>query len=300
MNENIILEREKPYIDKICNEYQYDSNIKHLLYLMIPAFIIKYGTSKEKLVLNTFREIKIISSNKKSKMVRAYFSSVPKKQGADYITRKYMVIYNYQQIGLIDLLDNLVHEFNHAINSYISEIKVTSSYVYLRTGLTYKVYHKDTLDFIKKDNSYILEEIINTKQTSDIINIMKNFHPTDSSLQNTIYAINAETNHQYSSDSYYLQSYICKEILNNRTFISTLENLRINGEIYDIKNWFDNIMGKKGKYNELVDKLKEVYDLEVEYVSKKIFKSITRNKIRDTSREIMRLIEQFNQNVNFR
>ena len=282
MNENLILEREKEYIDEICDQYQYDSNIKHLLYLMIPAFIIKYGTNKEKLVLNTFRDIQIISSNKESKMVRAYFSSIPKKIGEEYITKKYMVIYNYQQIGLIDLLDNLVHEFNHAINSYINEIKLTKKYLYLRTGLTYKVYQKDTLNFIRKDDSYILDEI------------------TDSSLQNTIYAINAETNHKYSSDSYYLQSYICKEILNNRTFISTLENLRINGEIYDIKNWFDDIMGEKGKYDELVKKLKEVYDLEVKYISKKIWKSITRNKIRETSREIMRLIERFNQNVNFR
>ena len=129
---------------------------------------------------------------------------------------------------------------------------------------------------------------------------MKKFNPKDSSIQNTIYAINAETNHHYSSDSYYLQSYICKEILNNRTFLPTLENLRINGEIFDISKWFDDIMGKEGKYKELISLLKEVYDLELRYVEKPLFKSIIRNKIRDKSREIMRLIEKYNQNVNFR
>lgn len=299
MNESYLLEREKPYIDEISNKYQYDSNIRHILYIMIPAFIIKYGTSKEKLILNTFRDIQIIRSNKESKNVRAYYSSTPKKQGEEYITKKYMVIYNYERIGLIDLLDNLVHEFNHAINSYINETRISKNYLYLRTGLTYRIYNKENLTFIKKDNSYILEEIINTKQTEDIINIMKDFHPTDTSIQNTIYAINAETNHKYNSDSYYLQSYICREILENRTFLSTLENLRINGEVYDIPNWFDDIMGEKGKYKELIQELVDVYELEVKLVEQKIFKSITIGKIRDKSRNIMHIINQFNNNVNF-
>lgn len=300
MNENYILEREKPYIDDISNKYQYDSNIRHLLYLMIPAFIIKYGNNKEKLILNTFRDIQIIKSNKENKTIKAYYSSTPKKINNEFITKKYMVIYNYQSIGLIDLLDNLVHEFNHAINSYINEIKTSSKYLYLRTGLTYRIYNKENLAFIKKDNSYVLEEIINTKQTSDIINIIKNMQPTDNSLKTTIYAINAETNHKYNSDSYYLQSYICKEILNNRTFLPTLENLRINGEIYDVSKWFDDIMGKDGAYKELINLLKRVYDLEVEYVNKTLFKSFTVNKIRDISQQIKRIIDKFNQNVNFR
>lgn len=299
MNENYILEREKPYIDEISNKYHYDTNIKHILYIMIPAFIMKYGTSKEQLVLNTFRDIQIIRSNKESKNVRAYYSSTPKKQGEEYITKKYMVIYNYEKIGLIDLLDNLVHEFNHAINSYINETRVSKNYLYLRTGLTFRIYKKENLSFIKKDNSYILEEIINTKQTEDIINIMKDFKPTDTSIQNTIYAINAETSHKYNSDSYYLQSYICREILENRTFLSTLENLRINGEVYDIPNWFDDIMGEKGKYKELIQELVDVYELEVKLVEQKLFKSITIGKIRDKSRTIMHMINQFNNNVNF-
>lgn len=300
MNENYILDREKNYIDQISDQYNYDSNIRHLLYIMIPAFIMKYGMNKEKLILNTFRDIQIIKSNKESKQIKAYFSSMPKKINNEFITKKYMVIYNYQDIGLIDLLDNLVHEFNHAINSYVNEIRTSKKYLYLRTGLTYRVYKIDNLAFVKKDNSFILEEIINTKQTSDIINIIKKFQPNDTSIQNTIYAINAETNHSYNSESYYLQSYICKEILNNRTFLPTMENLRINGEIYDIEKWFDDIMGEDGKYRELINCLKEVYDLEIQYVERKIFKGILRNRIRDKSRDIMRLIERFNQNVNFR
>ncbi len=300
MNSNDVMEREKPFINQICEKYHYDSNIQHLLYIMIPAFIIKYGASKEKLILKTFEEIQIVISNEKDKMVKAYYSSTPRKIGDTFSTKKYMVIQNYENISLVDLLDNLVHEFNHAVNSFQNEIRETPHYILLRTGLTYRAYQKEDLSFVKKHDSYILEEIINTKQTSDIINIIKGFDPKNSSVANTIYAINSETEHHYNSNSYYLQSYVCKEILNNRTFISTLENLRLSGEVYDIQKWFDNIVGKEGMYKELIQKLREVYDLEVKYSEQKIFKSMTIQKIRTLSSEILRIVDKFNHSVNYR
>ena len=296
MDNNRIIEREKDFIEKISNKYDYDSNIKHLLYLIIPAFIIKYGLDKEKLILNTFENIRIISSNKKDERILAYYASVPILKDDKYITKKNMVIQNYNNISLISLLDNLVHEFNHAVNSYLNEIKETKNYLYIRTGLTNRVYNKNNLSFIKKEDSYILEEIINTKQTSDIINIIKSFDNDNS----TIYAINSETDNKYNSNSYYLQSYITKEILNNRTFISTLENLRLNGEIDEIEKWFDNIIGKDNSYKEFIKELKEIHDLEIEYTKKKIFKVFTLNKIKDKSNNIMRMVNKFNNSVNYK
>ena len=199
MDSNLVIEREKHYIDEICDKYNYDSNIRHLLYIIIPAFIIKYGINKEKLILNTFRDIKIKISNNESKTIRAYYYSKPIKKEDQFITQKYMVIQNYKKIGLIELLDDLVHEFNHAINSYVNEV-IVSDYLYLRTGLSLRKYNKSNLSFIDKDKSFILEEIINTKQTEDIINIIKEFDPNNRSISNTIYSINIETNHKYNSD----------------------------------------------------------------------------------------------------
>ena len=300
MDSNLVIEKEKEFIDKISDEYGYDSNIRHLLYVIIPAFIIKYGISKEKLILDTFKEIIIINSNKESNMVKAYYSSIPRYINGEYKTIKKMVIHNYNKISLVNLLDNLVHEFNHAVNSYQKEIKETNKYILLRTGLTYRVYNKSDLSFVKKDNSFILEEIINTKQTEDVINIIKSFNPNNSSISNTIYAINSETNHMYNSNSYYLQSYVCKEILENRTFISTLEGLRLTGDIYEITKWFDDIVGQKGKYKELIILLIEIFDLEIEYSKRKYFKSIIINKIKDKSKQITRIIDEYNNNVNFK
>ena len=300
MDSNLVIQRERPIIDQISDMYNYDSNIRHLLYIIIPAFIIKYGVQKEKLIIDAFKKIKIVSSDKQSETVKAYYSSVPKLINNEFKTVKHMVIQNYNKISLVDLLDNLVHEFNHAINSHINEILEKKNFLYLRTGLTFRVYKKQDLSFVRKDASYILEEIINTKQTNDIINIIKSFNPNDSEIDNTIYAINSETSHKYNSNSYYLQGYICKKILENKTFINTLENLRINGEVYDINNWFDNIIGTEGSYKEFITLLNDVFDLELEYSRRKVFKSILLGKIKDESLKIMRIIDTFNNNVNFR
>ena len=300
MDSNLIIEKEKDFIDQISDKYEYDDNIRHLLYIIIPAFIIKYGMKNEKLILNTFRDIRIVKSDKQEKYVKAYFSSRPVYINGEYSTVKYMVIQNYSKISLIDLLDNLVHEFNHAVNSYREEIRVTKNYVYLRTGLTYRVYKKDPISFVRKDSSYLLEEIINTKQTEEVINIIKSFDGDNRNISNTIYAINNETDHKYNSNSYYLESYSCKQILENRTFINTLANLRLVGDVYNINEWFDDIIGKEGTYKELIELLNVMYNLEYEYSEKKIFKSITLGKIRSVSRKIMHIVETFNNNVNYR
>ena len=300
MDSNLVIEKEKAFIDQISDRYEYDENIRHLLYIIIPAFVIKYGIKNESLILNTFRDIRIIKSEKQDKYVKAYYSSHPVYENGEYSTVKFMVIQNYNKISLIDLLDNLVHEFNHAVNSYRDEIRVTKNYIYLRTGLTYRVYKKDPLSFVRKDPSYLLEEIINTKQTEEVINIIKSFDFENRDISNTIYAINNETDHKYNSNSYYLESYACKQILENRTFINTLANLRLVGEVFNITKWFDDITGQEGSYKELISLLNKIYDLEKEYIDRKLFKSLTLGKIRETSRKIMRIVETFNNNVNYR
>ena len=78
MDSNLVIQRERPIIDKISDMYNYDSNIRHLLYIIIPAFIIKYGVQKEKLIIDAFKKIRIVSSDKQSETVKAYYSSVPK------------------------------------------------------------------------------------------------------------------------------------------------------------------------------------------------------------------------------
>ena len=64
-----LVERYIPFVNELQNMYGYNSNITHLLYLIIPAFVHKYSISKENLIINTFRQTKIIISTKEHKLL---------------------------------------------------------------------------------------------------------------------------------------------------------------------------------------------------------------------------------------
>lgn len=288
-------------IDELSKKYHYNSNITHLLYLIIPAFITKYSLSKEKMILNTFEQTQIIISPKKDKTIEAYYTSIPKYENNKITTTKYIVIQNYENISLIQLLDNLVHEFNHAINSYHKEIKIKNNILYLRTGLTNISYTLPDLSPLKKENSYILEEILNTNQTEEIINIIKNYHdPINQDLNNTIYAINSETSLSYNSKSYQTENLIFAPILENKTFLSTLNNLRISGDIDDIESWFNYITNIKNSYQKLNNNLIQIKQLETELLTTKIFKNRKINQIKSLLTNTLEIIEQFNHNCNYK
>ena len=216
----LLIEKYIPFVKELSIKYQYNSNITHLLYLIIPAFIHNYSLSKEKIILSTFLETKIIISSKQDKNIQAYYTSITTYQNNKISTTKYIILQNYENISLINLLDNLIHEFNHAIHSYHQEIKTKDNILYLRTGLTYASYSLPNLTPLKKDSSYILEEILNTNQTEQMINIIKEYHdPNHPEINNTIYAINNETSTTYTSKSYYLENILFQKILENKTFL---------------------------------------------------------------------------------
>ena len=297
----LLIEKYIPFVDKISSEYQYNSNISHLLYLIIPAFVTKYSIYKEKLILNTFQNIRIIISKETSQTIEAYYTSIPNYQNNTIKTNKFIVIQNYEKITLVQLLDNLVHEFNHAMNSYEKEILIKENTLYLRTGLTYATYTIPDLTPIKKDDSYVLEEILNTNQTEEIINIIKSYQdPNNSSINTTIYSLNNETDEKYTSNAYYLENTLLKPILENKTFLSTLNNLRITGDIENIEDWFNNITGIKNSYQKLIQYLNEIINLEQTLITKKFFKNRIIRKIKDLFDKVLEIITIFNKNCNYR
>ena len=289
------------FVDELSKMYQYDTNICHLLYLIIPAFVTKYSIYKENLILNTFRNVRIFISDEASSTIQAYYTSIPHYDGNMVTTTKYIVLKNYHDISLVQLLDSLVHEFNHAINSYQKEIHIKDNSLLLRTGLTYIHYSLPDLSPLKKNDSYVLEEILNTNQTEEIINIIKSYRDSyHANFNNTIYSLNNETSNQYTSNAYYLENTILRPILENKTFVSTLNSLRISGDIEDIENWFDHIVGKTNSYYQLNQYLLEMMNLESQYSTKKFFKQRIVEKIRDLSKKISDIIDIFNQNCNYR
>ena len=151
MSLNTLLERCRNTVDEIAVIYHYPSNITHLLYLIVPAFIIKYGYDQERYLFKAFTEIPVLILDSGDKVYQAYYSSIPEKSENGYVTRKGIVLKHYQDINLMQLLDNLTHEFNHAVNSIHNEILEKDDHLYIRTGLTYIIYDKNTLKPISKE-----------------------------------------------------------------------------------------------------------------------------------------------------
>lgn len=299
MEDKILVDRYKNFVDEICERYRYDGNIRHLLYIIIPGFVKKYGINKERLIMNVFQNVRVFISDKKSEIVNAYYTSVPRYMGDKLVTDKLIVIQNYEKISLVHLLDNLVHEFNHAIHSYHNEIRIDEEMVYLRTGLTWAMYDKKSLRPIEKDISYVLEEIINTRQTEEVIDIIKSFSGVSGEFGNTVYSINNETSDRYNSKAYFLESYICKKILENRTFISTLDSLRISGNVSDIEGWFDHIIGKSGTYKRFIRGLNQVLSMEMEFMNVRFFKKIKIQKLRKLTQEVMEIVDEFDSHCHY-
>ncbi len=300
---NQLIKNSKKIVDDIAIKYNYPSNITHLLYLILPAFIIKYGNNHERYLIDSFKKIPIIIDDKGDKIYQAYYTAVPFLSDDKYITRKAIVLKNYHNIGLMQLIDNLVHEINHAINSINQEVKEDNDKLSIRTGLTWSIYDKKILKPIGKDNNAILEEIINTKQTEtivDIINSFSNYEINDTEVSNTIYAIQHSIDKNYRSKSYFLQSQICKELTNNKTFISTLENLRFKGDVHDIEYWFNSITGVDDSYKRLATILADTLKLQVDITNKKGLKFLKINKIRKLNDEAKKIVKLFSQNCNYR
>ena len=298
MNDRII-ERYSKLVEDISLKYNYDSNIKHLLYLIIPAFSIKYKY-REKLINDTFSSIPIMINKEKTGNVNAYYTSIPRSDNGKITTNKYIVVNNYEKISLVTLLDSLVHEYNHAINSYNNEIKEENNLIYVRTGLTFITYNKNTFNSVSKLPSYVLEEVINTKQTTMIIDIIKSYKGGIDFINNTIYAINGETANTYESKAYLLETKVLEGLINNKTFIYTLEDLRLNGQIDDIESWFNNITGIRNSYNELIKDLNKLMELELKYAKTKYFKGRITSKMKSVIRDINYVVTVFNDNCNYR
>lgn len=304
-NINIFLSRYVEFVNDLSKTNNYPVNIKHILYLIVPAFILKYGIKEERNILSCFEKIPIYIGDYKNNSELAYFNRRLYSKEIDgnikYYADKEIVINDYHGASLIDLIDSVVHEFNHAINSITNEIKWNSEEISLRTGLSYINFYKEDINKVKsRSKDVTLEEIINTTQTESIINIINSFNNyeiNNQEIKNTLYSLkhDIDTN-GYKSNAYYFQSYICKELMNNKTFIPTIENLRYKGNVDDIEIWFDNITNIRGSYKKIATLLDEILKDESNLDNVKWFKKLKINKILAKSREVLDIVKIFDNN----
>ena len=300
---NQLFDLSKNFVDNELKEYKYSNDIKHLLYIIIPAFIIKYGFDNRNKITKIFKLVPFVEKESNEKRLQAFYASVPVEVGPQIITKKFIVLNRYQDKPLMELIDNIVHEYNHAVNSINYEVKWDEENIYVRTGLSYIRYNKKNYQDNSKADSYILEEIINTKQTEeiiDIINSLNKYNINDTSISTTLYNINKYINDKYSSEAYLFQSSICKELMNNNTLISVLSNMRFQGLVSEIPYFFDNVTGIENSYDNLIRILNESVKLEEEYSKIKFFKKRKIRNVLKLYNDAKEIIDIFNRNYHFK
>ena len=296
-NINGFLNKYISFVDNISLKFNYPNNIRHLLYLIVPAFIIKYSMSNEMLILNCFKNIKIYIGQSNNNGVLASFNRILRKSSDGYYTEKYIIINEYHGASLPSLIDSIVHEVNHAVNSFNNEISYDDKFIKVRTGLSHTLYDKKTLKIISKSKEVLLEETINTEQAEDIVNIINSFNRYDIvnvEFSNMLFALKSEIKSSiYVSNSYSLESYVCDALLKNKTFIPTISNLRLKGFVDEIPRLFDDVIGRSGSYKKLNLLLDEIYNLQLKYSKSKVFKNFILNKIKKKANEVLSLIEEY-------
>lgn len=300
---NQLFDLSKNFVDVELKDYNYSNDIKHLLYIIIPAFIIKYGFDNRNKITKAFTLVPFLEKESDEKRLQAYYASVPVSVGPQIVTKKFIVLNRYRDKPLMELIDNIVHEYNHAVNSINDEIKFDKDNIYVRTGLAFIRYNRNDYKDNNKEDSYILEEIINTKQTEEIIDIINSFNKyniNDEQISTTLYNIDKYISGKYASEAYMFQSALCKELMNNNTLISVLSNMRFQGIIDEIPYFFDNVTGIEDSYNKLIKILNDSVRLEEEYFKTKFFK---KRKIRNVFKlyaEAKEIIDTFNRNYHFK
>ena len=302
-NINSIINKYILYVDEISSKFNYESNIKHLLYVIVPAFIIKYGFNNEQTVLKAFRETKIIIDSNLTERVPATFNRNLIFYDNRYQTNKYIMIDTFNNSSLPVIIDNIVHEYNHVVNSINNEIIEEDKIIKIRTGLCTLNYNKSDLTFIEKSSTNTLEEILNTEQTEEIIKIIKDFSRysiDNEEVNNALFAINKEVSDDYKSDAYTYQKNLCIDLVNNKTFAPTINSLRLKGNIQDIPSLFDNVMGKSGSYKELNKISTDIHNLIIKYSYSKLFKNMLLNKLREKARYVSHIIEEYERKCIFK
>ena len=296
-NINSFLNKYITFVNKISDYYNYDNNIRHLLYLIVPGFVAKYGISNEKSILVCFEKVRIYISGTEDNTVTATFNRILRRNGNNYYTEKYVVLNQYKKASFTNMFDNIIHEFNHAVNSLNNEISLDDKYIKLRTGLCYLVYDRKNMRFLYKSNESFLEEVINTEQTEEIINIINsfgNYTIENVEFNNTLHVLKNEiVGNNYISDSYAFQSLVCDILMKNKNFYTTISNLRFKGFVNDIPIMFDGIIGKNGSYQYLNVLLKKIYNLQIKYSKSLFFKKIILNKIKLKAQELLSIIKEY-------
>ena len=95
-----LFRKTKVSIDNLNTKFRYPENIGHLLHLIIPAFILKYGLSEEHKILRIFESVPILIRDEHNEREQAFYTSMPKLQDGHIVTDKVNIISDCRHIDV--------------------------------------------------------------------------------------------------------------------------------------------------------------------------------------------------------
>lgn len=225
------------------------------------------------LIENVFKNIPLFIKKEKGKVKALYARRIYKK-GKDIRTKAKIVIRKNDINDLNDLLDEVVHEYNEAINTYNNELDIDNNQVVARRGLELKVMTK-RLKTNKIFNT-LLEEVINAYQSEEILSLLKD---DDFNIENNVNTV-----------KYRKESFLIKDLLNNSSFMKSLNQARLTGNIKEFEQTIYDKFKVKNFLFKLNNLLEESNSLEKSFKKKEIFKFIIKRKLEVNRDRINNLI----------
>ena len=302
MEENYILA-----CKTVLNKFSKDNEYYSLFVLSLYGLFSKYPNYKD-IIIDIFNNVDIYINNKtvdkiikKNKLNSSFTGDNRKNRNftSAISSNKYsFYIEDGKRIGVeednayivcstklcnpTELLNVFIHEMNHLIKSYKNFYKLISTEDYFgycsRNGISTCYYYYYPLEdkLVEIEYYNILDENINTIQTTEIMEeiIALDGIVPDKKIQSFIDSLDKDL---FSTDfGYDATTYLVRPLWDNSNFKNLVESNIVEGNIEEIINSFDNVLGNDS-FLDLADSLDDIDELDACRKNKKKIKLLKKH-----------------------
>lgn len=272
---NDLLQYSKSMIDDIASKNCKRNDFKNLQYLIFAGMVSYYGFEHISAIYKAFQTTEFIDASNSDVLDKlGRKTTADSKAAISFVNGKYYIqrsIHYFYSISDVEqLLDSLIHEVNHFVNSVMSPIcKRADSLVY-RTGVKISALYDSFLE------SDILEEAINVLQTQEIKEHIRSFLNCsiyDSNIAATLETIR-RANMNWIELGYESVVSDIKPLYFQRDFNHLLKENRLSGDIKEIRSAFDQKVGT-GSFIELSNSLDAIWNQQDYQQKDKVYKLVS-------------------------
>lgn len=256
---NSLLEYSKLVVDSISLPVS-DHKLRSLQYLVFAGMVSYYGFEHIDEITSAFKNYKFLYINepipsflkKQGNVSSSSFGTLNLNTVAlfhpvyDFSCRRKsaegeIILSSYYKMQPDELLENMVHEVNHAVTSINNGISFVNGDKTTRMGIYTKNHESNTR------NNYILEESFNVLQAAEITEHIlgfSNFNVCDCDIKYSLDSMRYAANKKRNGFGYEDTVGIVRPLYNNSSFGQYLKECRITGNIQNIDKMFDCKAGK--------------------------------------------------------